>query len=136
MIAQTIAAWGTWKVSCTASHCRIGVARSTGALPPVYITTMPWTTAFIPRVKTMEGMRRNATPSPFANPMTLPLAIATSGPSQANCSPHQPAVAVAVMPPIVTTQGIDRSICPSRITTIRPLATMPRNEATWSCWSR
>ena len=51
-------------------------------------------------------------------------------------SPHQPAAAVAIMPPTVTIQGIDRSIWPSRITSIAPLAMMPRNDAVCSCCSR
>src|SRR5215831_19739820 len=106
-IAQTTAAWGTWKVSCTASHWRIGVAWSGGALPPVYITTMPWTTAFIPNVKTIEGMRRIATPTPLARPTKAPQARATGTPSVVHDAPHQPATAVAVMPPMVMTQGTD-----------------------------
>ena len=48
----------------------------------------------------------------------------------------QPAAAVDIMPPMVTTQGIERSMWPSRMTSIRPEAMMPRNEATWSCCSR
>jgi hypothetical protein len=48
-------------------------------------------------------------------------------------SPHHPAAAVDIMPPSVTTHGIDRSILPSRIMIIEPVAMMPRKEATRSC---
>ena len=40
------------------------------------------------------------------------------------------------MAPAVTTQGTDRSIWPSRMTSIMPVAMTPRNEATFSCCSR
>ena len=44
--------------------------------------------------------------------------------------------AQAIMPPTVTTHGTDRSIWPSRMTSIMPVAMTPRNEATLSCCSR
>jgi hypothetical protein len=40
------------------------------------------------------------------------------------------------MPPSATTHGTDRSICPSRMTSIMPVAITPRNDATLSCCSR
>ena len=49
--------------------------------------------------------------------------------------PHE-AAAQAIMAPVVTTQGTDRSIWPSRMTSIMPVAMTPRNEATLSCCSR
>ena len=46
------------------------------------------------------------------------------------------AAAQAIMPPIATDQGTERSIWPSRMTSIMPVAMTPRNEATLSCCSR
>ena len=46
--------------------------------------------------------------------------------------PH-PVAAVDIMPPTATTQGTDRSIWPSRMTIIVPVAMTPRNEATFNC---
>ena len=43
---------------------------------------------------------------------------------------------MAIMPPTATTQGTERSIWPSRMTSIMPVAMTPRNEATLSCCSR
>ena len=40
------------------------------------------------------------------------------------------------MPPTATTQGTERSIWPSRMTIIMPVAMTPRKEATLSCCSR
>ena len=48
----------------------------------------------------------------------------------------QPVAADAIMPPTATTQGTERSIWPSRMTIIMPVAMTPRNEATFSCCSR
>ena len=48
----------------------------------------------------------------------------------------QPVAAVAIMPPTATTHGTDRSIWPSRITIIIPVAMTPRNDATFSCCSK
>ena len=48
----------------------------------------------------------------------------------------QPVAAVAIIPPTATTQGTDRSIWPSRITIIIPVAMTPRNDATFNCCSR
>ena len=47
-----------------------------------------------------------------------------------------PPTAVAIMAPAASVQGTERSMWPSRMTSIIPAATMPRNEPTWSCWSR
>jgi hypothetical protein len=49
--------------------------------------------------------------------------------------PH-PVAAVDIMPPTATTQGMERSICPSRMTIIVPVAMTPRNEATFNCCKR
>ena len=43
---------------------------------------------------------------------------------------------VATMAPAATTQGTDRSIWPSRMTSIMPVAMTPRNDGTLSCCSR
>ena len=40
------------------------------------------------------------------------------------------------MPPIAIAHGAERSIWPSRMTIIMPVAMIPRNEATFSCCSR
>jgi hypothetical protein len=40
------------------------------------------------------------------------------------------------MPPTATDQGTDRSIWPSRMTIIMPVAMTPRNEATFNCCRR
>src|SRR5262245_37256671 len=68
---------------------------------------------------------------PSAVPQPTPTGIASATPSG-----PKPATAVDIMPPTATTHGTDRSICPSRITTIAPVAITPRNEATLSCCSR
>ena len=47
-----------------------------------------------------------------------------------------PASVVAVIAVTVIVQGIDRSMWPSRITTICPAATMPRKAAIRSCSTR
>ena len=44
--------------------------------------------------------------------------------------------AQAIIAPVATTHGTDRSIWPSRITSIMPVAITPRKEATRNCWSR
>ena len=49
---------------------------------------------------------------------------------------HPELALVDIMPPIVTTHGIERSIWPRRITSMRPEAMIPRKEATWSCCRR
>ena len=56
----------------------------------------------------------------------------------ATIMPPVPYAAAAddIMPPTATTHGTDRSIWPSRITIIMPVAMTPRNEATLSCCSR
>jgi hypothetical protein len=41
-----------------------------------------------------------------------------------------PDAPVAIMPPIPIVHGIERSICPIRITIISPVAITPRNAAT------
>ena len=49
---------------------------------------------------------------------------------------HRRSPPQAIMPPTATTQGTERSIWPSRMTSIMPVAMTPRNEATFSCCSR
>ncbi len=49
--------------------------------------------------------------------------------------PH-PVAAVDIMPPTATTHGTERSIWPSRMTIIVPVAITPRNEATFNCCNR
>ena len=46
------------------------------------------------------------------------------------------AAAQAIIAPVVTTQGTERSICPSRITSIMPVAMTPRKDATFNCCNR
>ena len=108
---------------------------SCGEKPPVCTTISPCATAFTARVTTIDGMRRNATPkpltSPSATPQPMPTGIASTSPSG-----PQPVAAVAIMPPTATTHGTDRSICPSRMTIIIPVAMTPRKDATFSCCSR
>ena len=48
----------------------------------------------------------------------------------------QEAAAQAIIAPVVTTQGTDRSIWPMRMTTIMPVAMTPRKDATLSCCRR
>ena len=48
----------------------------------------------------------------------------------------QPPAATDIIPPMVITQGTDRSMWPRRMTIMAPVATTPRNDATWSCWTR
>ena len=50
--------------------------------------------------------------------------------------PTSPAAAADIMPPTVTIQGTDRSMPPSRITSIAPVAMTPRKDAICSCSSR
>ena len=90
----------------------------------------------MPRVKIIDGIRRKATPNPLASPKTRPQRTPKGSAIAAPVSPHQPDAPVAIMPPTVTTQGIDRSMWPSRMTSMTPDAMMPRNDATWSCCSR
>ncbi len=58
------------------------------------------------------------------------------GMASASPSGPQPAAAVDIMPPTVTTHGTERSICPSRTTSIMPVAIRPRKDATCNCCSR
>ena len=72
-------------------------------------------------------------------PLTKPSATPQSMPKgMARIMPVSPwaAAAHAIIPPTATTQGTERSIWPSRMTTIMPVAMTPRNEATFSCCSR
>ena len=69
---------------------------------------------------------------PSSAPQAMPIGIAKC----ATAPPHQPADAADITPPTVTTQGTDRSIPPSRMTSIAPVATTPRKEAICSCSSR
>ena len=69
------------------------------------------------------------------SPMPIPQATANGMASALLVGPH-PAAAVDIMPPMVTTQGIERSMWPRRTTSMTPVAMMPRNEATWSCCRR
>ncbi|MCY1239942.1 hypothetical protein D9M72_527640 [compost metagenome] len=46
------------------------------------------------------------------------------------------AAAQAIIAPVATVHGTERSICPSRMTSIMPVAMMPRNDATFNCCSR
>ena len=48
----------------------------------------------------------------------------------------QPVAAVDIMPPTATAHGMERSICPIRMTIIAPVAITPRKEATFNCWRR
>ena len=68
---------------------------------------------------------------PQTTPQTMPKGMARAVPT-----PPWAVAAQAIIPPTATTQGTDRSIWPSRITTIMPVAMTPRNEATFSCCSR
>ena len=106
-----------------------------GEKPPVWTTISPCATAFTASVTTIDGMRRKATPTPLTSPSAMPQATPI-GIAIASPSGPQPVAAVAIMPPTATTQGTDRSICPSRITIIAPVAMTPRNDATFSCCSR
>ena len=56
----------------------------------------------------------------------------------ASTTPSGPklAAAQAIIAPAVTTHGTERSIWPSRITIIVPVAITPRNEATFNCCSK
>ena len=46
------------------------------------------------------------------------------------------AAADAIIAPVATVHGTERSIWPSRMTSIMPVAMTPRNEATFNCCSR
>ena len=59
-----------------------------------------------------------------------------NGMASAPAIPPRPAAAVDIIPPMVTTHGIDRSMCPRRMTSMAPVAMTPRKEATWSCCKR
>ena len=108
---------------------------SCGEKPPVCTTISPCATAFTASVTTIEGSRRNATPSPFTSPNATPQATPT-GIASVSPSAPQPVAAVAIIPPTATTHGTERSIWPSRITIIAPVAITPRKDATLSCCSR
>ena len=56
--------------------------------------------------------------------------------SAASASLLAPASEVARMAVLVIVNGTERSIWPSRITSIAPVARRPTIEAIWSCWSR
>ena len=62
---------------------------------------------------------------PTAAPTTTPAGMASAA---AQGSPI-PTMLVATIAAVAITQGIDRSMCPSRITTIAPAATTPRKAA-------
>jgi hypothetical protein len=47
-----------------------------------------------------------------------------------------PVAPVAIIPPMAMVHGIDKSIWPSRMTSIIPVAITPRKEAVRSCCSR
>ena len=106
-----------------------------GENPPVCTTMSPCATAFTASVTTIDGRRKTATPAPLIRPKREPQPTPT-GIAIASPSGPQPVAAVAIMPPTATTQGTDRSICPSRITIIAPVAITPRNDATLSCCNR
>ena len=112
-----------------------GDDESCGEKPPVCTTISPCATAFTASVTTIDGMRRNATPTPLTSPSATPQPMPT-GIASASPSGPQPVAAVAIIPPTATTHGTDRSIWPSRMTIIMPVAMTPRNDATFSCCSR
>ena len=112
-----------------------GDDESCGENPPVCTTISPWATAFTARVTTIDGRRRNATPTPLTSPSAMPQPTPT-GIASASPSGPQPVAAVAIIPPTATTHGTDRSIWPSRMTIIIPVAMTPRKDATLSCCSR
>ena len=56
--------------------------------------------------------------------------------ASAGQGPPRPTKVVATIAAAVITQGIDKSMWPSRITTIAPAATTPRNEAMRNCRMR
>ena len=127
--AQTKIATGIPSTFSAASVRISGVAAVWGAKPPVWATISPRITESTPSVKIIEGMRRKATPkplnSPAASPMASPTGIAAGPPT-----------AVAIIAAAVSTQGTDRSIWPSRITTIIPAAQIPRNAPICNCCNR
>jgi len=112
-----------------------GDDESCGEKPPVCTTINPCATAFTASVTTIDGMRRNATPMPLTMPSAMPQPMPTGIASDSPSGPHAVA-AVAIIPPTATTQGTDRSIWPSRITIIVPVAMTPRNDATFNCCNR
>ena len=133
--AHTSSAFGMPSVRPVASRRIRSVARSCGAKPPVCSTMRPCATALMPSVKIIDGMRRYAVPRPLSRPSTAPQRM-PKGIAHGPQAAPQPAEAVAITPPTVTSQGTDRSIAPSRITSIAPVAMMPRKAAIWSCSSR
>src|SRR5258706_5678977 len=68
---------------------------------------------------------------PSPTPHRMPKGMASASPAG-----PQPVAAVDIMPPTATTQGTDKSIWPSRMTIIIPVAITPRKDATFSCCSR
>ncbi len=135
-MAQVSSAFGMPRKLCPVAMNRIaGDDESCGEKPPVCTTINPCATAFTASVTTIEGMRRNATPQPLTRPSATPQATPT-GMAMASPSGPQPVAAVAIMPPTATTHGTERSIWPSSITIIMPVAMTPRNDATLSCCSR
>ncbi len=112
-----------------------GDEASCGEKPPVCTTIRPCATALTARVTIIDGRRRKATPTPLTRPSATPQAM-PNGIASISPSGPQPVAAVAIMPPTATTQGTERSIWPSRMTIIVPVAMTPRNDATFSCCSR
>jgi hypothetical protein len=108
---------------------------SCGEKPPVCTTIRPCATAFTASVTIIDGMRRKATPRPLTRPIAMPQ-VTPTGIAIATPAGPQPVAAVAIIPPTATTHGTERSIWPSRITIIIPVAMTPRNDATLSCCSR
>src|SRR6478609_7846759 len=133
---QTSSAFGMPSTLWPVAMKRIaGDDESWGEKPPVCTTISPCATALTASVTTIDGRRRMATPrpltSPRATPQPTPMGMASAAPTL-----PQPVAAVAIMPPTATTHGTDRSICPSRITIIAPVAITPRNDATFNCCRR
>ena len=108
---------------------------SCGEKPPVCTTIRPCATAFTASVTTIDGRRRKATPKPLTRPERDAAGDADRD-RQRHAERPQPVAAVAIMPPTATTHGTDRSIWPSRMTIIMPVAMTPRKDATLSCCSR
>ena len=119
-----------------AIRCIAGVARSCGAKPPVWTTISPCATALMPSVKIIDGTRSHATPMPLTTPSAAPHAMPNGIAIHSPVAPHHPAAAADITPPMVTVQGTERSMPPSRMTSIAPVAPMPRNDAICSCSSR
>ena len=112
-----------------ASHVIGRVAELCGANPPVSITISPRSTALTPKVKIIDGTRSTATPRPLNRPTPRPT------PSAAGIA-QTPPTAVPSIALAAIVHGTDRSICPSRITSIMPMAIVPRNAAMRICCSR